>query len=213
MNYHSAMPKCLPSCTCKRHSKIGKSCPEGCTCARHSPSPERGRRISEATKGRTLSAKHRAALKCADGCTCAKHALRNSGQYQRGSSGFTGKHTEETRAKLASYSGEKASAYKHGQSKTPTYTTWAAMRGRCYDPGNASYASYGARGITVCRRWLDSFENFLADMGERPSKDHSIDRIDSGGNYEASNCRWATRAEQNANRRDPGGWERRRQGN
>jgi hypothetical protein len=62
----------------------------------------------------------------------------------------------------------------------------------------------------VCERWRD-FVNFLADMGERPSMEHSIDRIDSDGNYEPGNCRWATRTQQNANRRDPGGWVKRRQ--
>ncbi len=115
-------------------------------------------------------------------------------------------HSEEAKRRLATYTGEQASSYKHGWANTPTYWSWTAMRSRCYDPRNASYESYGARGITVCDRWRDSFESFLEDMGERPSKDYSIDRIDPDGNYELSNCRWLTRAEQNARRRDPGGW-------
>jgi hypothetical protein len=84
------------------------------------------------------------------------------------------------------------------------------MLSRCYDPRNASYSAYGAKGVTVCDRWRDSFENFLADMGERPSLDHSIDRRGADGNYEPGNCRWLTRAEQNARRKDPGGWIARR---
>jgi hypothetical protein len=118
-------------------------------------------------------------------------------------------HTEETRAKLAAYTGERASTFKHGWSSTITYKTWSSMHGRCTDPHNASYRLYGAKGITVCERWV-RFEDFLADMGERPSRDYQIDRINPAGNYEPSNCRWPTRAEQNARRADPGGWIARR---
>lgn len=116
-------------------------------------------------------------------------------------------HTDETRAKLASYTGAYGSAYRHGQSKTPTYKSWAAMRSRCRDGGNASYKHYGGRGITFCERW-DLFENFLADMGERPGLDYDLDRIDPDGNYEPANCRWLTRAENQARKRN--GWPTRR---
>ena len=136
--------------------------------------------------------------------------MRNAGQFRKGSAGFTGHHSEETKLKLASYTGERTSSYKHGWANTPTYVTWTAMRSRCSDPRNASYPTYGGRGITVCERWQNSFESFLEDMGERPSLDHSIDRIDNDGNYEPGNCRWLTRAEQNARRKDPGGWIKRR---
>ncbi len=118
-------------------------------------------------------------------------------------------HSAEARAKLATYTGAKAASYKHGWANTPTYWSWNAMKSRCTDPRNASYPTYGARGITVCERWAE-FENFLADTGKRPSKEYSIDRIDPRGNYEPANCRWLTRAEQNARREDPGGWITRR---
>lgn len=80
------------------------------------------------------------------------------------------------------------------------HDTWKSMRSRCLNSSSPKFADYGGRGITVCERW-NSFENFLADMGERPSKLHSIDRINNDGNYEPGNCRWATKAEQSRNTR------------
>ena len=90
----------------------------------------------------------------------------------------------------------------HGESDPPTpeYEVWHAIKSRCLNPKTKSFKDYGARGIKLCERWM-SYENFLADLGRRPSPQHSIDRRDNDGNYEPGNCRWATRSEQQQNKR------------
>ncbi len=90
--------------------------------------------------------------------------------------------------------------YTHGRSKTLEHVSWASMKSRCSNKNFDCYKKYGARGIRVCKRWT-KFENFYADMGPRPSVDHSLDRVDNSGDYEPGNCRWATREQQARNRR------------
>lgn len=94
----------------------------------------------------------------------------------------------------------------HGHSprgkRSPEHQAWLSMKGRCLRASHRFYGYYGGRGITICERWLHSFENFLADVGSRPSPAHSIDRYpDRDGNYEPGNVRWATRKEQQRNLR------------
>lgn len=90
----------------------------------------------------------------------------------------------------------------HGMSKTPEFAAWSQMISRCTDSKRADWDDYGGRGVAVCDRWRDSFANFYADMGPRPSRNHSLDRYPNNeGNYAPENCRWATVSQQARNRR------------
>lgn len=89
----------------------------------------------------------------------------------------------------------------HGLSHTLEYDIWTRMKARCTNKNDKDYSEWGGRGITVCPEWANSFATFNRDMGQRPSLKHSLDRIDNDGNYEPSNCRWATTTQQALNKR------------
>jgi len=88
----------------------------------------------------------------------------------------------------------------HGMTGTPAWHSWVSMRQRCHYPGDIAYKNYGARGIKVCSRWMNSFKNFYEDMGDRP-EGTSLERIDNDADYSPENCKWATTPEQGANQR------------
>jgi hypothetical protein len=99
---------------------------------------------------------------------------------------------------------ESASSFAkatHGLRGSSEYRIWSLIKDRCLNSKTKAFRYYGGRGITVCDRWKDSFENFIEDMGPRPSPKHSIDRTNNDGNYEPGNCRWATRVQQMNNKR------------
>lgn len=111
------------------------------------------------------------------------------------------KSPEERQPKWNRPTGIRKKMEKHGLTHMHEYQIWTNMKQRCTNPKRAGYKYYGGRGIKVCDSWMKSFKNFLDDMGKRPDKGFSIDRIDPNGNYEPSNCRWVTNVIQATNKR------------
>jgi hypothetical protein len=126
-------------------------------------------------------------------CDCGNTKSVNSSVLLKGTTRSCGCLNQELRS---------ARLLSHGMTNTPTYRSWQAMKSRCSNPNDESYARYGGRRISVCDRWLgeNGFKNFYKDMGVRP-KELTLERINNDGNYEPSNCKWATRKEQNRNTR------------
>lgn len=133
-------------------------------------------------KGR---AEWRCKCDCGNICTVKSHNLR------RGGTKSCGCYRRKNSAEMSR---------THSMTRTPTYLTWVSMLQRCENPNATGYEYYGEIGIKVCEEW-HSFENFIADMGERP-KGRTLDRKNGFGHYEPGNCRWATKQEQAINKRE-----------
>ncbi len=127
-------------------------------------------------------------------CDCGRQTVVSSASLRRGKTKSCGCHR---RTEIANRT------RKHGDShRAPEHRAWCKMLARCRNPNDNVFHHYGGRGIRVCDAWSHSYEAFLRDMGRRPSLAHSLDRVDVNGDYEPSNCRWATKVEQMRNTRD-----------
>jgi hypothetical protein len=132
--------------------------------------------------------------KCEFKCDCGKIVQIQFSAVKNGSTKSCGCHSKDLASKRM-----KAFNRKHGMFNTPEYNIYLSMKKRCLNQNHKSFMHYGGRGINICQSWIDSFDNFINDMGLRPSNNHSLDRLDNNKGYSKENCRWSTRTEQARN--------------
>lgn len=149
-----------------------------------------GKRFGNLTVLEVIKKTKTTARRCVCLCDCGSKSTPNFNHIKSGHTKSCGCLSIETAKKIF---------LKHGMSKTKSYQAWSGMHERCRNKKYKSWHRYDGRGIKICKRWY-KFENFLKDMGHPSTKSHSLDRISNDGDYEPSNCRWATWQEQNSNK-------------